>query len=146
MLFRSSDQAGHFSRECPQNAAGRGAPPPKKVVKPVGAGRGRVTHVTIEDAQDDPSVLLGEIRINSIPAIALFDSGASHTFMSENFAQMHGIPLQSMPKALLVQSPGSNWRTTLVTPEILINVGSLQFPTTFFALKSPDIDVILGMD
>ena len=43
-------QPGHFSRECPQNAAGRGAPPPKKVVKPAGAGRGRVTHVTLEDA------------------------------------------------------------------------------------------------
>ena len=65
-------------------------------MKPIGAGRGHVTHVTLAEAQDDPSVLLGTLRINSIPVTTLFDSGASHAFMSEKFAQLHGIPFEKM--------------------------------------------------
>ena len=105
-----------------------------------------MNHVTLEKAQDDPSVLLGTVRINSIPATVLFDSGASHTFISEAYAQMHGIPFQERSKPLMIHSPGCNWQTKKVTPEIMVSVGHLQFPTTFVALKSTDIDVILGMN
>ena len=115
-------------------------------MKPSIVGRGRLNHVTIAEAENDPSVLLGTLRINSIPVTVLFDSGASHTFMSQAFAQNHGITFVELPTPLLIQSPGSSWRTTMVTPEILVNVGSLQFPTTFIALQSTDIDVILGMN
>src|SRR5664279_4827312 len=34
----------------------------------------------------------------------------------------------------------------MVTPELLGSVGYLSFPTTFIALKSTGIDVILGMN
>jgi hypothetical protein len=36
--------------------------------------RGRVNHVTAEQAQDAPSVVLGTFSLNSIPATVLFDS------------------------------------------------------------------------
>jgi hypothetical protein len=39
---------------------------------------GRVNHVTIEQAQDAPGVVLGTFPVNSVPATVLFDSGASH--------------------------------------------------------------------
>ena len=52
-------QPGHLSRECFQKTVGRGVPPPKKAVKSADVGRVRLTHVTLEKAQDDPSVLLG---------------------------------------------------------------------------------------
>ena len=64
--------------------------------------------------------------------------------MSEQFGQLHGIPFEKMPKPMVVKSPVSNWQTFMVTLEILVNVGYSQFPTTFYALKSTDIDVILG--
>jgi Uncharacterized conserved protein, contains RING Zn-finger len=70
-------QPGHFSRECPQkfgkpaqqasgSAVGRGAPPPNRGGKPPVAGRGRLTHVTADDAQEDPGVIMGTTRINSV--------------------------------------------------------------------------------
>ena len=138
-------QPGHFSRECPQRKVGCGVPPPKKTVK-FDAGRIRLNHVTLEKARDDPSILLGTVRINSIPATVLFDSGASHTFISEAYAQMHGIPFQERSKPLMIHFPGCNWQTKKVTPEIMVSVGHLQLPTTFIVLKSTDIDVILGMN
>ena len=150
-------QAGHFSRECPQKfgkparnaygaAVGRGVPQPNRGGKLPVAGPGRLTHVTADNAQEDPGVIMGTTRINSIPAITLFDSGASHSFMSQNFAQLHGIAFEGLLTPLMVKSPGSSWCTTMVSRDLLVDIGYRLFPTSLVALKSTDIDVILGMD
>jgi hypothetical protein len=44
---------------------------------------GRVNHVTAEEAQGDKDVVLGTLLINTVPATVLFDSGASHSFITE---------------------------------------------------------------
>nr|XP_051202091.1 uncharacterized protein LOC127315661 [Lolium perenne] len=48
-------------KECPHNTSVRGAPPPKKFTKPPVAGHGRLTHVTAEEAEADPSVIMGKL-------------------------------------------------------------------------------------
>jgi hypothetical protein len=47
--------------------------------------RGRVNHVSVEQAQNDSGVVLGTFPVNSIPAIVLFDSGASHSIITDQF-------------------------------------------------------------
>jgi hypothetical protein len=54
--------------------------------------KGRVNHITAKSAQDAPNVALGMYLINSIPASVLFDSGASHSFLSEPFVEKYNIP------------------------------------------------------
>jgi hypothetical protein len=142
----SCGQPGHYSYDCPQKAAGRGVPPPKKGDKPSDVGRGRLTHITTEEAQEDPSVILGTLRVNSILATVLFDSGASHSFMSQKFAQLHDIAFEEMSSPLEIITPGSSWKTTWVAHGLIIDIGYLLFPTSLIALKSSDIDVILGMN
>jgi hypothetical protein len=44
---------------------------------------GRVNHVTAEEAQEAKDVVLGTFLINFVPATVLFDSGASHSFITE---------------------------------------------------------------
>jgi len=41
-----------------------------------------VNNVAKETVQEGPEIMMGTFSINSIPAIVLFDSGASHTFIS----------------------------------------------------------------
>jgi hypothetical protein len=43
---------------------------------------GKVTHVSEETAMAEPEVMLGMFDVHSIPATVLFDSGASHSFIS----------------------------------------------------------------
>jgi hypothetical protein len=50
---------------------------------------GRVNHVTAEEAQGDKDVVLGTFLINSVPATVLFDSEASHSFITERFVTKH---------------------------------------------------------
>jgi hypothetical protein len=71
-------------------------------------GRGRVNHVSAETAQDNPQVVLGMFFVNSIPASVLFDSGASHSFISAQFVAKHSIPMFPMKQTMLVKSPGGN--------------------------------------
>src|SRR4051812_4943887 len=59
---------------------------------------------------------------------------------------MHGISFEGLFVPLLVQSPGSNWRSTMVSHGNLIELAFQLFPTSLIALKSTNIDIILGMD
>ncbi|KAK1680953.1 hypothetical protein QYE76_041801 [Lolium multiflorum] len=60
-------QPGHFSRECPNygiptaqgQAVGRGVPMQKKGGKSPVIGHGRLNNVSVDEAEQDPSVILG---------------------------------------------------------------------------------------
>ena len=74
-------------------------------------GRGRVNHVAVEEAQTSPDVVLGTFLVNSVPAAVLFDSGASHSFISRSFVARHQFKVATLKTTLLVQSPGSELST-----------------------------------
>ena len=122
------------------------ASPAKKAANPPTNARRRLNHVSAEEAQEEPSIILGTLRINSIIASVLFDSGASHTFISQEFAHLHDIPFDEMPTPLEISTPGSRWKTIWVTHGDVIDIGYFSFPTSLIALRSTDIDIILGMD
>jgi hypothetical protein len=50
---------------------------------------GQVTHVKMEEARESPKIVMGTLPVNSVTASVLFDSGASHSFVSQQFAQLH---------------------------------------------------------
>jgi hypothetical protein len=78
--------------------------------------RGRVNHVTVEQVQDAPGIVLDTFPINSVPVIVLFDSGASHSFSTEQFVAKHDIPMSSVKAHLLVRSPNGEIKSTQVCP------------------------------
>jgi hypothetical protein len=43
---------------------------------------GKVMHVDAEVTQENPRVVLGMFLVNSTPTLVLFDSGASHSFIT----------------------------------------------------------------
>ena len=65
-----------------------------------------VNNVASETVQEGPEIMMGTFNINSIPATVLFDSGASHTFISQAFVRVHSIPLVAMKTPMLVNSSG----------------------------------------
>lgn len=54
-------------------------------------GRGRLNHFIAEDAQEAPDVVLGMFPVNSAPATILFDSRASHSYVTQKFAMGSGM-------------------------------------------------------
>jgi hypothetical protein len=46
---------------------------------------GRLNHVTSKNAMEAPEVVLAKIDIEGTPAIALFDSGATYSYVTSKF-------------------------------------------------------------
>jgi hypothetical protein len=40
-----------------------------------------VNHLDVEEIMDEPDVVIGKFLINTFPALVLFDTGASHSFI-----------------------------------------------------------------
>jgi len=51
--------------------------------------------------------MAGMFTIDSHLAYVLFDSGASHSFMSMGFAHRHNIPLMTIPFIYRISTPGA---------------------------------------
>ncbi len=108
--------------------------------------RGRVNYMTSEEAQKAPDVVLGMFLASSHPATILFDSGASHSFISSCFVAKHGLPIATMKHTVLVSSPGGEMRTKHICPTVSIFIRGVDFPSNLILLDSKSIDIILGMD
>jgi hypothetical protein len=71
-------------------------------------GQARVNHIDAQEAQEAQGVVLGEYLVNSALATVLFDSGASHSFISSNFVEQHRIPTVLLKTPLLTRTPGGD--------------------------------------
>ena len=65
-----------------------------------------MNHVRAESTAESPNVVIGTIMVKSHPATVLFDTGATHSFISKSFAEQHRIPVSCMRTAMVVTSPG----------------------------------------
>jgi hypothetical protein len=118
-------------------------------VKPQGQQnfmRGRVNHMTSEEAQQAMDVVLGVFLTSSHPATILFDSRASHSFISSSFVAKHSLPIATMKHTMIVSSPGGEMRTKHICPAVNISIRGVDFPSNLILLDSKGIDIILGMD
>jgi hypothetical protein len=102
--------------------------------------------VTVESVPEDFNVVYGMFLINSIPASVLFDSGASHSFVTKSFVEQHNIPNYLLKKKLLIRSPGGEIRATLSCPQTKIEIRGLSFLVELIILESSGIDVVLRID
>nr|AAM08795.1 Putative retroelement [Oryza sativa Japonica Group]AAP52970.1 retrotransposon protein, putative, Ty3-gypsy subclass [Oryza sativa Japonica Group] len=128
-------ELGHFADKCP---------------KPRRAGprfiQARVNHASAEEAQAAPEVVLGTFPVNSIPATVLFDSGATHSFISKKFVGMHGLIREELSTPMRVHTPGNSSTSVQFSPSITIEIQRSPFLANLILLESKDLDVILGMD
>ena len=59
-------------------------------------GRRQAYNLTAEEAETSEEVITGKIMVHSKPVLALFDSGASHYYISDSFTTLHSIPVKCL--------------------------------------------------
>jgi hypothetical protein len=64
--------------------------------------------VAVEEA---PDVVIGMLLINDTSAIMMFDSGASHSFISTAYVGKHNLPLALLKCQMIVSSLGGDMPT-----------------------------------
>jgi hypothetical protein len=108
-------------------------------------GRARVNYIHAQDAQIASRVVLGEFLVNLVLATVLFDSRASHSFIS-SFFEKHKIPTVLLKLPLITRTLGSNIKCHLGCLNVRIILSGVVFLADLVVLKSKGIDVILRMD
>ena len=88
-----------------------------------------MNHVTAESATEAPNVVIGTFMVNSYPATMLFDTGATHSFITKSYVEQHSFFTAPLKKYLLVSSPGGELRSHIVSPRVIIAIrgGNVQY-------------------
>jgi hypothetical protein len=107
---------------------------------------GKVNHMTSVEAQQAQDVVLGMFLASSHPTTVLFDSRASHSFITSSFVAKHNLPIANMKHTMLVSSPGGETRSMVICPAISISIRGVDFLLNLILLDSKGMDNVLGMD
>jgi hypothetical protein len=91
-------------------------------------------------------VVIGTFSINDLSAVVLFDSGASHYFISAAYVEKHNLPMALLGSQLIVSSPGGDMPARQLCPKVNLKIRGVHFVANLIVLESKGIDVILGMD
>jgi hypothetical protein len=102
--------------------------------------------MNVEEAQEATDVVLGMFPINSVHATVLFDSGASHSFVTKLFVDRSGLHPTPMKRAMLVQKPGSTARAEWNCLAVPIEIQGIAFLANLIVLGTKGLEVVLGMN
>jgi hypothetical protein len=102
--------------------------------------------MAVEKAQEAPDVIIGMFLINDTSAVVQFDSGASHSFISNAYVVKHNLPLALLRCQMIISSPGGDMPTRQLCSKVNLKIRGVYFVTNLIVPKSKGIDVILEMD
>ena len=63
-----------------------------------------MNHVSMEEVEEQPDAVIGKFLVKSFTAIVLFDTGASHSYISRGFVDKYKLPTQALRSPMLVTS------------------------------------------
>ena len=72
--------------------------------------------------------MMGMFPVADHPAVMLFDSGTSHSFINRTFVVKHAIPIGERKENFFIQSPGGCLCTKEMVYQVPVNLGGHIFP------------------
>jgi hypothetical protein len=90
--------------------------------------------------------MTGIFLVFNQPALILFDSGASHGFISQKFSAKCQQPFYHTKESFMIATPGGKIATNQLNQSVPISLGSKIFKTTLLILGLEGMDIILGAD
>jgi hypothetical protein len=108
--------------------------------------QGRLNFTTMADIPEGAPVMTGIFSVLNYPVIILFDSGASHSFISAKFSAKCQLPFHHTDRGITISTPGGRVATYQINRQVPIKLGSLVIRTTLLILGLDSMDIILGTD
>ena len=108
--------------------------------------QGHVHYTTIEKILADEVVIVGTFLVNQHPTVVLFDSRASHSFMSQTFVSKHNQRVVTIDKgSYCISAAGNQISTNQIVRDVHISISNQEYTIDLVVLPRLGIDVILGM-
>jgi hypothetical protein len=142
------DNTRHYAKNCPRNQQRQGQDANQNQGKrhKVQVRQGRLNFTTMADIPEGAPVMTGIFSVLNYPAIILFDSGASHSFISAKFSAKCLLPFHHTDGGITISTPGGRVATYQINRQVPIKFGSLVIRTTLLILGLDSVDIILGTD
>ena len=90
--------------------------------------------------------MIGTFSIHNKPAVILFNSGASHSFLGAKFGARLGLDFLHTKGSYMISTPSGKIASNQIIWLVPIKLGSLVIKTDLILLPLEGIDIILGMD
>ena len=92
--------------------------------------------MNVEEVQAAPDVVYVEFLVNSTSSTMLFDSGASHSFVSACFVLKNSLRTVLLPTPLLILSLGAILKCTLKCLRVKVMIDGVEFQANLVVLKT----------
>ncbi|CAA0839573.1 Unknown protein, partial [Striga hermonthica] len=154
-------EPGHFANRCPKKAQQPQQPqqppqqqhPRQQAQRPPqqqqqrGRQQARVYAVDQAEAEQQPGTMSGMVVLNNVYVFALFDTGATHSFISRRCLDAIGVRATTTIDPLEVSlASGRKIVTSAKASDLSLSIGGRVLSTDAFVLEMRDFDLILGMD
>jgi hypothetical protein len=99
---------GHYAKKCPRNQQ-RQMPAPnqdKGRKQKVQLRQAKLNFTTLEKLPEGAPIMTGIFSVFNQPALILFDSGASHSFISQKFSAKCQLPFYHTKGSFMIATPG----------------------------------------
>jgi hypothetical protein len=145
-----SGEVGHYANACPKritNTPARSNVQGKQQTPSSGKGFSiaRVNQVSADANADGADITIDTFYVNTVPVAILFDSGATHSFVSACYVNTNELPLQTMQKSLIVITPKGYIEANYMTNRLTLTIMGREFWSMPIVLEESSIDLILGM-
>jgi hypothetical protein len=148
-------QPGHYISDYPnpkqikpnQQNQGSGTQLVNPAKKPmVQVRQGKLNFTTLSDIPEGALVLTGTFSINDTPIKILFDSGATHSFISGSLVENLGLSGSHVKEAYTIVTPGGKISSHTVAFGVPLKLGSKTVQSNLIIIGLEGMDVILSME
>jgi hypothetical protein len=107
-----------------------------------------VNHLEADTVQETLGVALDTFSVESHSANVLFDTRATHSFVTASWVETHNIPIAPMYPPMRVSSIGGRTQIDKFCLSARVQIRGIEFPADLIVMGTwdVDIDVILGMN
>jgi hypothetical protein len=78
--------------------------------------------VAVEEAKEAPDVVIGMFLVNDTSAVVLFDSRASHCFISVAYVGKYNLPLALLRCQMIISSLGGDMPARQLCPKLNLKI------------------------
>jgi hypothetical protein len=89
---------------------------------------------------------VGMFPVDSHIAEVLFDTGATHSFITASWVKAHNLPITTMSTPIQIDSAGGRIRADSICLNVSVEIRGIAFPANLIVMGTQGIDVILGMN
>jgi hypothetical protein len=89
---------------------------------------------------------VGMFPVDSHIAEVLFDTGATHSFITASWVEAHNLPITTMSTPIQIDSAGGRIRAHSICLNVSVEIRGIVFPANLIVMGTQGIDVIQGMN